>query len=184
MLQLVIDRAPVVAFNLQDDADYGVWTGYRMPENRSDWHPLVRGFYDYCLSVTPPGHLLGRQHILPEDIAFAWPRLWMLDVFHRPLRYRYRLCGTEVVRSLGREVTGCWLDEVHPPLIANPLSRDRFRMMAETGRPTWRHGPPLWPRNPDHRTVETCIVPLAADGRTVDKMIAASIIFDPAGKPI
>ena len=185
MLELVVDHLAVKGGAAPDSpAEFGVWTGYRMPEDRTLWHPLVRRFYDYCRSVAPADRLPGRQHIVPEDIAHLWSRLWMLDVFRDPLRYRYRLCGTEMVRSLGHEVTGAWLDEVHPELIANPQSRERCRFMAETGLPTWRRGPPLWHRDPEHRTIETCIVPLAADGRTVDKMLAISVLFDREGRPI
>ncbi len=164
--------------------EFGVWAGHRIPEDRSDWHPLVRRLYDYWRSVAPSGRLPGRQHIVPEDIAPLWSRSWMLDVFREPLRYRYRLCGTEMVRSLGREVTGAWVDEIHPQLIANPQSRERFCFMAETGRATWRRGLPLWTRDPKHRLIETCIVPLARDGRTVDKMLAVSVLFDGDGWPV
>jgi len=184
MLHLVGDQSSSVAVPLPDAADYGVWTGYRIPEDRTSWHPLMVRFYDYCLAVAPPGCLPGRQHIVPEDIAPLWSRLWMLDVCREPLRYRYRLCGTEMVRSLGHEVTGAWLDEVHPQLIAHPESRERFRFMAETGAATWRRGPPLWTRDPDHRSIETLIVPLAADGFTVDKMIAASVLYGVGDRPI
>jgi hypothetical protein len=190
MLQLVVDHQPAMPYGTPDGADeYGVWTGYRIPEDRADWHPLVRGLYDYWRSIAPDGQLPdgrlpGRQHIVAEDIAPLWSRLWMMDVFRSPLRYRYRLCGTEMVRSLGREVTGAWVDEIHPELIANPQSRERLRFMAETGCATWRRGPPLWTRDPKHRLIETCIVPLASDGRTVDKMLALSVLFDDEGRPI
>jgi hypothetical protein len=183
MLALLVDRRPAMD-DPAADADFGVWAGYRIPDDRSGWHPVVSRFYDYWQSVTPPGRLPGREHVVPEEIAPLWSRVWMLDVFREPLRYRYRLCGTEMVRSLGQEVTGRWLDEVHPQLIANPQSRERFRFMAETGLPTWRRGPPLWPRDPDHRIIEACIVPLAHDGCTVDKMLAISVLFDQAGKQI
>ena len=185
MLQLVIDHPPALGDTEPEAADgFGVWTGYDIPEDRTDWHPLVRRLYDYWRLLAPPGRLPGRQDLVPEDIAPLWSRAWMLDVFRDPLRYRYRLCGTEMVRSLGREVTGEWLDEVHPALIANPQSRERFRFMAETGCATWRRGPPLWTRDPKHHMIETCIVPLAGDGRTVDKMLAVSVLFDGAGRPI
>ena len=106
------------------------------------------------------------------------------DVSRDPVRYRYRLCGTELVRSLGREVTGLWLDEAHSQVLENPASRERFRFMLETGRPTWRKGPPLWLRHVDHRTVESCIVPLATDGENVDKMLGFVMLFDSRGRPI
>ena len=185
MLQLVVDHMPAMGHpTAAAVTDFGVWTGYRIPEDRSDWHPLVLRLYDYWLSIAPDGRLPGRQHIAAEDIAPLWSRLWMLDVFRDPLRYRYRLCGTDMVRSLGREVTGAWVDEIHPELIANPQSRERLRFMAETGCATWRRGPPLWTRDPKHRLIETCIVPLACDGRTVDKMLALSVLFDDEGQPI
>jgi hypothetical protein len=185
MLQLALEPLPAMGNAMPDSADqFGVWTGYRIPADHSDWHPLVSRFYDYWRSVAPAGRLPGRRHIVAEEIAPLWSRVWMLDVFRPPLRYRYRLCGTEMVRSLGQEVTGRWLDEVHPQLIANPQSRERFRFMAETGQPTWRRGPPLWTRDPDHRSIEACIVPLAADGHTVDKMLAISVLYDDAGRQI
>ena len=184
MLQLIPSRPVPVAGAMPDPAGYGAWTGYRIAEDRSGWHPLVVRFYDHCMSIAPPGGLPGRQHIEPEALAPLWSRLWILDVCRAPLRYRYRLCGTEMVRSLGREVTGAWLDEAHPELIANPESRERFRFMAETGQPTWRRGPPLWTRDPEHRTIETCIVPLAADGVVVDMMLAISVLYGPGDRAI
>ncbi len=182
MLQIVANQPPVSKIAASDASH--TWSDYRIPEDRSAWHPLVRQLYEYWQSIAPPGRLPGRQHIAPEDIAPLWSRLWMLDVFRDPLRYRYRRCGSDLVRSLGREVTGCWLDEVHPQLIANPQSRERFRFTVETGLPTWRRGPPLWTHHPDHRMVETCVLPLAADGRTVDKMIGLLVAFDAEGRPI
>jgi hypothetical protein len=163
--------------------DYGVWNGYRIPADRFAWHPSVGQFFDYWVAIAPPARLPGRQHVAPEQIPRLLSRIWMLDVYRDPLRYRYRLCGTEMVRSLGREVTGTWLDEVHPELIANPEPRDRLRFAVEQAAATWRRGPPLWMRDRRHRTIETCIVPLAADGVTVDKLLAFSVLFDANGRP-
>ena len=190
MLQLAAEHQSTVPHPMRDAAvEFGTWTGYRIPQDRADWHPLVAELYDYWRSVAPDGRLPGgrlpgRQHVVAEDIARLWSRSWMLDVFRDPLRYRYRLCGTEMVRSLGREVTGAWADVIHPQLVDNPQSRERLRFMAETGCATWRRGPPLWTRDPKHRMIETCIVPLASDGRTVDKMLAVSVLFDGDGRPL
>jgi hypothetical protein len=179
MLQLAVIR------DVANDADeFGAWTGYRIPDDRAAWHPLVVRLYEYWLDAAPAGCLPGRQHIVPEDLAPLWSRLCLIDVTHRPLRYRYRFCGTELVRGFGCEATGRWLDEVHPQLIANPQSRERFRFMAFTGGATWRRGSPLWTRNADHRTIESCFVPLAADGLTVDKMLGVTVAFDSAGREI
>src|SRR5205814_2498609 len=68
MLQLARDTSNFAqTLAAPESADYGAWTGYRIPEDRSEWHPLVRSFFEYWLSVSPPGRLPGRQHIAPED---------------------------------------------------------------------------------------------------------------------
>ena len=165
-------------------ADYGVWTGHRIPHDRSSWHPLVRQFYEYWVSVAPPGHLPGRQHIAPEDIVPLLSRLWMLDVFRNPLRFRYRLVGTDITRSVQRELTGMWLHDAQPELFENANLRDRYRFMFATGQATWRRGPTIWTRDPTHRLVENCLAPLATDGTTIDKIIAVSVQFDANGREL
>jgi len=163
-------------------ADYGVWTDHRVPEDPAEWHPRVRRFYEYWRDAAPPGRLPGRQHIASEDLVELLPRLWMCDVFRDPLRFRYRLVGTEIVRSVQREMTGMWLDEAHPESAKNPTLSSRYRFIVETGRPTWRRGPTLWYRDPQHRTVENCLVPLAGDGAIVDKIFAMTVLFDATGR--
>jgi hypothetical protein len=165
-------------------ADYGIWTGHRIPDDRSFWHPLVRQFYEYWVGIAPPGRLPGRQHIVPENIVPVLSRLWILDVFRDPLRFRYRLVGTDITRSLQRELTGSWLEEAQPESVDNPNLRDRYRFILETGQPTWRRGRTLWDRDPSHKMVENCLAPLATDGVTVDKIIAVSVIFDSTGREI
>lgn len=165
-------------------ADYGVWTGHRIPDDRSSWHPLVRQFYEYWARVAPPGRLPGRQHIAPEEIVPLLSRLWMLDVFRDPLRFRYRLVGTAITRSARRELTGMWLHEAQPELFENANLRDRYRFMFATGQATWRRGPTIWTRDPTHRIVENCLAPLATDGTTIDKIIAVSVQFDANGREL
>jgi hypothetical protein len=165
-------------------ADFGVWTDHRIPDDRSAWHPMTRRFYEYWLHAAPSGRLPGRQHIAPEDMVPLLPRLWMLDVLRNPLRFRYRLVGTEITRSVRRELTGMWLDEAQPESVQNVNLRNRYRFILETGRATWRRGPTLWDRDPHHRVVENCLAPLATDGRTVDKIIAVSVLFDANGREL
>jgi hypothetical protein len=169
---------------LSAGAAYGVWTDHQVPDDPVAWNPCVRRFYDYWLSVAPPGRLPGRQHIAPEDITTLLPRLWMADVFRDPLRFRYRLVGTEIVRSVQRELTGQWLDEAQPESVSNPLLSNRYRFIVETGRPTWRRGATLWNRDRHHRIVENCLVPLATDGETVDKIFAMTVLFDTDGREL
>jgi hypothetical protein len=166
------------------DGDFGEWTGYRVPEDRRGWHDLTRRFYDYWLSIAPRDALPGRQHVAPEQMKAWLSRVWLLDIYRNPLRFRCRLAGSDMVRSLGQEVTGRWLDEVHPLSVTQADSRDRFRIVAELGRPTWRRGAPRWARQPEFHMIESVLVPLAADGHTIDKIMAMSITFDSNGRLI
>jgi len=165
-------------------AGFGAWTNHQIPEDRLGWHPMVRRFYEYWLSVAPPGQLPGRQHVQPEELVPLLPRVWMLDIYRDPLRFRFRLAGTNIVDSVGRELTGRWLDEAQPEMVATPMAYDRYRFVAETGRPTWRRGTIYWKRDPTQRSIETCMVQLATDGVTVDKIFAVSVAFDANGREI
>jgi len=178
----ILDFNPVNA--MPEAVDFGMWTGHRIQDDRSAWHPLVRRFYEYWRDAAPHGRLPGRQHIAPEDIVPLLSRLWILDVFRDPLRFRYRLVGTDITRSVQRELTGHWLHEAQPESLRNVNLRDRYRFILETGQATWRRGPTLWDRDPNHRVVENCLAPLAADGETVDKIIAVSVLFDANGREL
>ena len=166
-------------------SDFGEWTDYRVPQDRSDWHPLVRRFYEYWLSIRPEGQLPGRQHLAPEQMVPMLSRMWMLDVHRDPLRFRYRLYGTALANSLQRDVTGRWMDEAASEIVDNPEVRGRLRFMVDAGYPTWRRGPTLRDgRDPLHRIIENCVAPLAADGKTVDILAGIAVVFDATGKAI
>jgi hypothetical protein len=163
---------------------YGEWADFELPDDRSGWHPHCCAFYDYWLRISPLGRLPGRQHVSPFEFVPLLPRVWMLDVVRDPLRLRYRLVGTGEVRTLGRELTGQWVDEAHPEFRANASLQARYRYMAECGRPTWRRGPARWRQELRYLTVENCIVPLARDGVNVDILFAFSMTFFTDGRQV
>ncbi len=112
------------------------------------------------------------------------PRVWLLDVVYDGgrLRFRYRLVGTKEVETLQQEVTGQWLDDVHPRLKGNPRLLERFHYMVANGRPTYRKGTIHFSHKREHETVENCMVPLAQDGSTVDIIAACSILYFSNGR--
>jgi PAS domain len=160
------------------------WQDCGPATDRSGWNPLIARFFEYWLSIAPTGRLPGRQHFDPLDIADLMPRVWILDVVleaGRP-RFRYRLVGTMEVQTLEREVTGRWLDEVHPQVAAKPDGFARFTYIAETGKPTYRKGPVTFVHRKDDRIVENCMLPLARDGAVVDMIMVCSVFYRPNGK--
>src|SRR5258708_34032350 len=70
--------------------------------------------YRYWLALHPARGLIpGRQHFDPVDVPRLLPLLWLIEFQRHPLRFKYRLVGTEHVQALGRDPTSQWLDEVH-----------------------------------------------------------------------
>ena len=145
------------------------------------WHPRVARLYRYWLSIHPAEGLPGRQHFDPVDVPELLPGIWLLDVQRKPFRLRYRLVGTAIVEAVGREVTGQWLDKAHPHLGGMAGFFERYRRAVEQKQPEWRRGKPrIWTHR-DFGEIENLLLPLAADGATVDILIAYTVLYRPDG---
>lgn len=170
----------------QPGSPNGTWMPCDAATDCASWYPLMAKFFQYWLSIRPSAEVLpGRQHFDPLDIPDVMPRLWLLDVVRGDgkLRFRYRLVGTKEVETLEREVTGEWLDDVHPRLKENPALLDRYRFMVDQGKPTYRKGFINFNHKREHVRIENCMAPLAGDGRTVDIIAACSVSFLSDGRP-
>ena len=161
--------------------DYGIWADHEIPDDRSTWQSLVAQCHDYWRGLAPLGRLPGRRDLWPGDMVAFLSHVWLLDVTRDPLRFRYRLIGTAEVRVLGADLTGRWLDEIHSETWDDPAVRDRLRFTAETGRPTWARSPVLWGPDRRHQIIENCLLPLAADGASVNMILACSVLCQSDG---
>src|SRR3546814_18267061 len=108
-----------------------------LPEDAA---PKIKALLAYWQSIHPAGGgLPGRRHLDPIDIPELLPNIWMIDVKRGPLRFRFRLVGTEIVKFTGRDATGCWLDEIYPGY----AERDAFAFHSPVprgGKPGYRKG--------------------------------------------
>ncbi len=70
----------------------------------------------YWFSRRKPGDVPLRTAIDPLDFPALLPNIMLLDRVPSPDgdRYRFRLTGTHVALYTGRELTGCYLDQVLP----------------------------------------------------------------------
>jgi hypothetical protein len=150
-------------------------------DERARWHAKVRRLYDTWLAIHPPRGLPGRQHFDPLAIHDLLPNLWLLDVQRAPFRLRYRLAGTKITERLGREVTGLWLDEAHPHLASDPGYFKRYRTVVFDATPSWRRGRPMFRQDEHVAELENLILPLAADGETVDMLLILTVRYTTAG---
>lgn len=72
-----------------------------------------------------------RADINPKDIVEYLPFISMIDVERNPMRFRFRLVGTETVRAMGMDVTGKYSDM--NPAIAT--LNERYMWVVENKRP-------------------------------------------------
>lgn len=142
----------------------------------SPLHPIAAQVLDYWRGLHPgPGLLPGRQHLDPAALAAVAPRalphIWLVDVEEAPRRYRLRLIGTALKRAGNPAEPGQYLDEVDS---TGEVSQ-RLDQVCATGQPAHRRGPPRLPHSEEVRELEVLLLPLAADGRTVNMVLGCTL---------
>ncbi|MFN4310214.1 MAG: hypothetical protein ACK4FK_06425 [Ferrovibrio sp.] len=151
----------------------------------ADSHPLIRRAHEYWLNIHPPeGGLPGRARLDPTAVPSLLPHVWLVDVQHMPLRFRYRLLGTAIrrVTQRGEQVVGRWIDEIDPDFAPGHPRFGAFAEVAEHGRPGYRKGPPVFPPGLEHLTIERIFLPLASNGQQVDMLFCLSLFLTQNGQ--
>lgn len=135
--------------------------------------PTLGRLWTYWLGRCRDGALPARRDLDPLDIPFALSRLALVDVLRAPLRFRFRLMGTDIVSRMGVDLTGKMLDQ-YPDPEQRQLMLERYRHVAETAAPLALDEDrvldgKLWNR-------ELLFLPLALDGALVD-MVMVGITY-------
>jgi len=137
--------------------------------------PKIRALYDYWRAIHPQGGgLPGRRHLDPLDIPRLLPNIWMVDVHRQPLRFRFRLIGTEIVNFTGRDATGLWLDQVYPGYEQSEAFA-AHRDCVVHRRPGYRKSSPISNLGRRSAEAERLYLPLAEDGKSVDILLIMSL---------
>jgi PAS domain len=116
--------------------------------------------------------LPGRSDFDPMKIPELLPYIFMDDVFYDPLRFRFRLVGTEIARGLGFDPTGEFRD-------AKGAFTDSWNRLCQTVEArTPVIGLNLVYRSPEKYFEDyTCIhLPFSADGERVNIIMSLSDI--------
>lgn len=121
------------------------------------------------------GRLMPKRHdIEPLELKSHLGRLNFIDVEYDPFRLRYRLIGTAISETLGRDVTGRYFDEIYPPkILADALTA--YAWTAEHKKPLRLFG------NADYANkamydFEIVNLPLSEDGSRVN-MVLGELVF-------
>ncbi|WP_374466066.1 PAS domain-containing protein [Ferrovibrio sp.] len=96
----------------------------------------VRQFLQLWLAARDAGPLPDKSFLDPLRLRFLLGSLSLLEVQPDPLRFRYRLIGTDIVQRLGYELTGKWLDE-HPDPTIRPFILKGATMVFHAAKPVY-----------------------------------------------
>jgi hypothetical protein len=116
-----------------------------------------------------------RAEMDPISLRYVLGNLLLVDVLRDPLRFRYRLCGTNIVARVGLDLTGRFVDD-HPEPQFRQFALERYRKVIELGAPLHDLRNQVF----DHRTrrYEVLMLPLSGDGTTIDMVLVAMKFFD------
>ncbi|HWK46481.1 MAG TPA: PAS domain-containing protein [Stellaceae bacterium] len=135
--------------------------------------PVHQDLYRYWNSKRQGTALPARRDIDPVEIPHLLPHILMLDVTDAP-GFRYRLVGTAVVNGVGRDPTGLTFGNSLPADYAAALTT-LYERVRDAGVPGFAVSEFHEEKGPE-RFCTRLILPLASDGKTVDKIIATSLI--------
>jgi hypothetical protein len=128
-----------------------------------------------------------RADIDPADIPSLLPYVMLLDVERAPMRFRYRLAGSntyDIRQGLEvRSVTGRYVDEMEFHIAPTASILDFLRLAVERGRAIYRQGqfPDGAARSGMHNALA---LPLAGEtGEITMLMVGAIITPAGSGKP-
>ena len=130
----------------------------------------VAAGYAYWRSKLRNGSLPARSEIKPSEIPRILPHTVLLDVHRAPeLDFGYRLIGTRVVEHLHSDYTGLRMSDIEDQRAPSAIWNN-CRTVVETGAPLFPQTPYVGPHEA-FRRAEDLILPLAADGGTVDTLL-------------
>jgi hypothetical protein len=137
--------------------------------------PCLRELYAYWDARRHGREFPARRDIDPLDLRFVLGHVLLLDVLHEPLRFRFRLHGSELALRAGYDMTGKMVDEL-PGEGNRAVLLQRCRTLLEMRQPL----AVINERLIEKRVFgyEAVWLPLAADGRTIDMLLGALIYRD------
>lgn len=89
---------------------------------------------DYWLRIRGDRRMPSRADFDPLDIPKLLRFLTIAQVYHDPLRFRYRLIGTAITKTAGRDMTGKWIDKALYGDRLQAIERP-YKLCAESRQP-------------------------------------------------
>jgi hypothetical protein len=135
----------------------------------------LRGLHEYWQSKLDGRPMPRRADIDPTEIPPLLSHVALIGVEEEPRRLFFRLIGTHITGSLGRDSTGRYFDEVYE----GPMLEDLLRLygiVLQSKSPVRHVGKALY-SDKKHRDYESVHLPLSDDGRTVNIILVGQHYF-------
>jgi hypothetical protein len=141
-------------------------------------HPRIQRLISYWRSLVPhPGLLPARRHFDPLGVRELMPHLWLVDVVpDDPRRYRARLVGGALVEAGAPIRRGEYFSDV---MTEEEIRRSNevFDRVAYEKVVDWRRGPSVLRKLKHVTAIERVLMPMAADGMTVDMLLCMTLFY-------
>lgn len=147
--------------------------------------PQLRSLSELWLAKCHSGQLPARADFADEDLRPWFGNLLLVDVVDGPQRFRFRLMGTSLVDAAHRELTGKFFTEAdisgyEPDVLEDYAEVVRSRAPVCKTR---RYNPVPGTFMDHWRIYERLLLPLANDGRNIDKILGCSYPLAERPKP-
>jgi hypothetical protein len=137
--------------------------------------PAIRRLYSYWMQQRRAEGLPRRNDIDPLDFSYILGNVMLLDVLSQPLRFRFRLHGSELARHAGYDLTGSLIDDLPNPDYRSYVL-ERCMRLVETAKPTLVHHDRVLDNR--RRRYEALWLPFSDDGASVTMLLCALIYQD------
>jgi len=113
-----------------------------------------------------------RRDFDPRDHVALLPHMFVIEATDEPEpRFRYRLVGTNIVETLGRDATGIWIDDLYKDA---PEVIEGFKIILHSGRPVRTYGKLTWLEK-DFLSYESGTFPLLTDDGRIGRFVGLTI---------
>lgn len=135
-------------------------------------NPGLQTLLDYWQEKRGDRPMPARADIDPLEFRGVLPQVLIAEVHHAPLRFRWRLIGTDVTKTLGRDQTGKWFADIYrgDVLTAFNAALELSVVMRRPIRFVGRGGFVA----KEHMDYEGVHMPLSDDGETVNMILMAA----------
>lgn len=118
------------------------------------------------------GRLPSRADLRPEEMRPFLRLVSLIAVAQPPAprRFQFRLIGTGIVKSLGKEATNQWHDELGSEVESRAMAAF-FSLPVDTSEPAYACGQYCLGKAQREVPFETVILPLSTDGVQVDMLL-------------